>query len=94
MATTNTPTKPIFAEDMNPEQLSAPLQSLLEEKQWTLDEEGMGVAKTYYFKTYTKCLVRFCRSFLVFLGRSGLDYATNIFDSGVPGFHASSRHSQ
>jgi 4a-hydroxytetrahydrobiopterin dehydratase len=51
---------------MNPEQLSAPLQSLLEEKQWALDEEGMGVAKIYYFKTYTKCLVRFSLTFLVF----------------------------
>ncbi|KAE8547993.1 hypothetical protein TMatcc_009826 [Talaromyces marneffei ATCC 18224] len=56
LPTSDTPTKPIFAEDVNPEQLSAPLQSLLEEKQWNLDEEGMGVAKMYYFKTYTKCL--------------------------------------
>lgn len=59
MTTIDEPTRPIFAENVNPEQLSAPLQSLLEEEQWSLDEEGMGVAKTYYFKTYTKCLVGF-----------------------------------
>lgn len=70
LPTSDTPTKPIFAEDVNPEQLSAPLQSLLEEKQWNLDEEGMGVAKMYYFKTYTKCLVR-SLSFLALLGRIG-----------------------
>jgi hypothetical protein len=69
--TMNTTTKPIFAENANPEQLSAPLQSLLEEEQWTLDDEGMGVAKTYYFKTYTKCLVRSYHSSLV-VGWSGI----------------------
>jgi hypothetical protein len=25
---------------------------------WELDEEKIGLIKTYYFKTYTKCLVR------------------------------------
>ncbi|EED14080.1 MFS monocarboxylate transporter, putative [Talaromyces stipitatus ATCC 10500] len=52
----STPKTPIFAESENPEQLSAPLQSLLDEKQWTLGEGRMMIAKTYYFKTYTKCL--------------------------------------
>lgn len=91
----NTTTKPIFAENANPEQLSAPLQSLLEEKQWTLDEEGMGVAKTYYFKTYTKCLVRSCPSFLYFVG-SGLVWATatNVSGMAVPGFYTTRRNSQ
>ena len=70
ISTMNTTTNPIFAENANPEQLSAPLQSLLE-KQWTLDDEGMGVAKTYYFKTYTKCLVRSYRSSFV-VGWSGI----------------------
>lgn len=59
MSTINKSTRPIFTEGVNSEQLSAPLQSLLEEEQWDLDEEGMGVVKTYYFKTYTKCLVGF-----------------------------------
>ena len=27
------------------------------ESGWNLDEEEMGVKKTYYFKTYTKALV-------------------------------------
>lgn len=56
--TLDTPRQPIFAENVNPEELSVPLQSLLDEKQWSLDDEGKGVAKTYHFKTYTKCLVR------------------------------------
>lgn len=87
----NTPTNPVFAENVNPEQLLAPLQSLLEEKQWNLDEEGMGVAKTYYFKTYTKCLVRSCHPFLISLVWS---YSTNVFGRVVPGLYAGRRNSQ
>jgi hypothetical protein len=49
---------PVFADFANREQLSALLQPLIEQKRWTLDEDRAGVAKTYYFKTYTKCLVR------------------------------------
>ncbi|KAK2796491.1 hypothetical protein FQN50_009536 [Emmonsiellopsis sp. PD_5] len=36
------------------EQLAADTRSLLEHG-WSLDEEQMGVKKTFYFKTYTKC---------------------------------------
>lgn len=38
-------------------QLTRELNALLAEK-WTLDEERMGVKKMFYFKTYTKCLVK------------------------------------
>jgi hypothetical protein len=52
------PIEPIFADGLDRNQFLPPTQALLEEEQWTLDEERMGVYKTYYFKTYTKCLVR------------------------------------
>ncbi|OKL63021.1 hypothetical protein UA08_02047 [Talaromyces atroroseus] len=48
--------EPVFPDSVNCERLSALLRSLIEQKQWTLDEDRAGVAKTYYFKTYTKCL--------------------------------------
>lgn len=48
-----------FAEHANSEELSNSLRVLLAEKEWVLDDEGTGVSKTYWFKTYTKCLVCF-----------------------------------
>lgn len=48
---------PVFADGVDQEKLSVPLRSLIEQKQWALDEDRAGVVKTYYFKTYTKCLV-------------------------------------
>lgn len=50
--------EPIFAAGVDRDQFLPPTRALLEEGQWTLDEECMGVTKTFYFKTYTKCLVR------------------------------------
>ncbi|KAH8688855.1 putative MFS monocarboxylate transporter [Talaromyces proteolyticus] len=49
-------TSPLFAPGVDPAQNTAPLQSLLEQSLWSLDADRMGVTKTYYFKTYTKCL--------------------------------------
>lgn len=50
--------EPIFAEGVDREQALPRTQALLDQGQWKLDEERMGLLKTYYFKTYTKCLVR------------------------------------
>lgn len=47
---------PQFAEGTNPEQARQGLQSL-QEQGWVLDEDGQGVKKTYYFKSYFKAVV-------------------------------------
>ncbi|KKA16994.1 Pterin-4-alpha-carbinolamine dehydratase family protein [Rasamsonia emersonii CBS 393.64] len=54
--------EPIFAAGVDQDQFLPQTQALLEEGQWTLDEERMGVTKTFYFKTYTKCLIIGIRS--------------------------------
>ncbi|KAE8328166.1 transcriptional coactivator/pterin dehydratase [Aspergillus sergii] len=46
---------PKFARGMDKDQLQPELNSLLEQG-WALDEDGMGVKKTYYFKTYFKAV--------------------------------------
>lgn len=48
--------QPIFSEGANEELLMAEMQAL-SNSDWILDEEQMGITKTYYFKTYTKALV-------------------------------------
>lgn len=48
--------EPHFSIEADKEQLTGELNALLEKK-WVLDEERMGIKKTFYFKTYTKCLV-------------------------------------
>ncbi|KNG88442.1 pterin-4-alpha-carbinolamine dehydratase [Aspergillus nomiae NRRL 13137] len=46
---------PKFARGVDGTQLQPELDSLLGQG-WTLDEDGMGVKKTYYFKTYFKAV--------------------------------------
>ncbi|OJJ76582.1 hypothetical protein ASPBRDRAFT_170717 [Aspergillus brasiliensis CBS 101740] len=46
---------PQFSEGTNPEQARQGLQSL-QEQGWVLDEDGQGVKKTYYFKSYFKAV--------------------------------------
>lgn len=48
--------EPRFSSGADVEQLTEELNGLLEKK-WVLDEEQMGIKKTFYFRTYTKCLV-------------------------------------
>ena len=48
---------PQFSSGADERKLSEELDALLKEG-WTLDEEQMGLKKTFYFKTYTKVLVR------------------------------------
>jgi len=48
--------QPKFSEGADESQLMTETETLLE-GEWKLDEEQMGVEKTYYFKTYTKALV-------------------------------------
>ncbi|PGH08402.1 hypothetical protein GX51_01229 [Blastomyces parvus] len=52
----NPPMQPKFAATLPDEtkQLATETNSLLNSN-WTLDEEQMGLKKTFYFKTYTKC---------------------------------------
>jgi hypothetical protein len=49
--------EPVVAEGSNQEPLLAQTRALIDQESWALDEDRMGVIKTYYFKTYTKCLV-------------------------------------
>jgi hypothetical protein len=48
--------EPQFAEGVDGSQLQTELNTLLEQG-WALDEDGMGVKKTFYFKTYFKAVV-------------------------------------
>ncbi|KAG5298481.1 pterin-4-alpha-carbinolamine dehydratase [Histoplasma ohiense] len=52
----NSAVQPKYASTLPDEtkQLAAETNSLLDSN-WSLDEEQMGLQKTYYFKTYTKC---------------------------------------
>ncbi|KAB8069835.1 transcriptional coactivator/pterin dehydratase [Aspergillus leporis] len=47
--------EPQFAEGVDGSQLQTELNTLLEQG-WALDEDGMGVKKTFYFKTYFKAV--------------------------------------
>jgi len=51
----NTPT-PRFAEGEDPHQLSSDTTTL-QQQGWALDAEGMGVTKTFHFKSYFKAVV-------------------------------------
>ena len=48
--------QPNFSRGADESLMLAETNSLLEGG-WNLDEEHTGIHKTYYFKTYTKCLV-------------------------------------
>lgn len=48
---------PQFAEGEDPQQLSSDTTAL-QAQGWALDAEGMGVTKTYSFKSYFKAVVR------------------------------------
>lgn len=48
--------QPKITEGQDESKVMAEAKALLDSG-WTLDEEEMGVKKTYYFKTYTKALV-------------------------------------
>ncbi|KAL2370716.1 hypothetical protein BDBG_04950 [Blastomyces gilchristii SLH14081] len=52
----NLPIQPKYASTLPDEtkQLATETNSLLNSN-WSLDEEQMGLKKTFYFKTYTKC---------------------------------------
>jgi hypothetical protein len=53
---TNT-VEPRFAEGEDAAQLGPDMQTLLLEQGWALDTDGMGVTKTFYFKSYFKAVV-------------------------------------
>lgn len=48
--------QPQFAEGIDAEPLRPQVDALVGNG-WKLDEDGMGVLKTYYFKTYFKAVV-------------------------------------
>ena len=48
--------QPKISEGQDENKLIAEAKALVENG-WTLDDEEMGVKKTYHFKTYTKALV-------------------------------------
>lgn len=47
---------PRFAESEDHQQLG-PDTAALEQQRWTLDHDGMGVTKTFHFKSYFKAVV-------------------------------------
>jgi hypothetical protein len=50
--------------DTDPATALQSLKQLIDEHGWDLDSAGTGISKTYWFKTYTKCLVsRNCTPF-------------------------------
>lgn len=53
--TSNSPA-PRFAEGEDPQQLGSDTAAL-QQAGWTLDNDGMGVTKTFYFKSYFKAVV-------------------------------------
>lgn len=54
MASTAAPIR--FAEGEDTEHVTAGLNSL-RQRGWQLDNEGIGITKTFYFKTYFKAVV-------------------------------------
>lgn len=48
---------PRFAEGEDPQQLGPDTDSL-QQQGWALDADGMGVNKTFYFRSYFKATVR------------------------------------
>ncbi|EPS28303.1 hypothetical protein PDE_03249 [Penicillium oxalicum 114-2] len=48
--------EPRFAEGEDAAQLGPDMQSLLQQQGWALDADGMGITKTFHFKTYFKAV--------------------------------------
>ena len=59
-SSTNQPSTIRFSEGEDTEQVTTGLNSL-RQRGWQLDQDGMGVTKTFYFKSYFKAVV--CSSF-------------------------------
>lgn len=57
---------PRFAEGEDPQQLG-PDTETLQQQGWALDADGMGVTKTFHFKSYFKAVVRLSGQFDVLL---------------------------
>lgn len=49
--------EPRFAKGEDAAQLGPDMQTLLQQQDWALDADGMGVTKTFYFKSYFKAVV-------------------------------------
>jgi pterin-4a-carbinolamine dehydratase len=49
--------EPHFAKGEDAAQLGPDMQTLLQQQGWALDADGMGVTKTFYFKSYFKAVV-------------------------------------
>ncbi|KAF7714450.1 Uncharacterized protein PECH_004960 [Penicillium ucsense] len=50
------PAAPRFAEGEDAVHLGPDVQSLLQQQGWALDADGMGITKTFHFKTYFKAV--------------------------------------
>ncbi len=61
--------EPIFSAGEDESQLTKDMKALLGAN-WKLDEERMGIEKTYYFKTWTKVLVGDSQYHFCFISRS------------------------
>jgi 4a-hydroxytetrahydrobiopterin dehydratase len=61
--------EPKFSPGADESKLMDETNALIDAK-WTLDKEQMGVEKTYYFKTYTKALVRYSSNIIAILSYS------------------------
>jgi 4a-hydroxytetrahydrobiopterin dehydratase len=58
--------EPKFSPGADESKLMDETSALIDAK-WTLDKEQMGLEKTYYFKTYTKALVRYASNIIAIL---------------------------
>jgi hypothetical protein len=47
-----------FSSGEDSARLADETKALVEASQWSVDGDGVGVEKTFYFSNYTKCLVR------------------------------------
>jgi 4a-hydroxytetrahydrobiopterin dehydratase len=58
--------EPQFAEGFDPEQLRPQLNGL-QDQGWRLDEDKIGIKKTFYFRSYFKAVVSFFFFFFFFI---------------------------
>lgn len=68
--------KPCFAEGEDAAQLGADTQTLLQQQGWALDADGMGVTKTFHFKSYFKAVVSVANGYFPRNGYNSTSSAT------------------
>jgi hypothetical protein len=65
--------EPRFAVGEDAAQLGPDMQILLQQQDWALDADGMGLTKTFHFKSYFKAVVSAAVLLLTILRQSAVD---------------------